>query len=680
MMMMMRTKKNSKLFFFFFLEVLVFFFSLEKVSAERFTGTLKLNSANTEQTVGKFAVRRTGDISVKLSTAKTGWERGRHKLKVLLFEDKSYEEYDRQVKKGSLCDSRCNMANLEHDVDLPHPKATHKAEGYEFFEDPESGDSYRVDLDSGNVSWVHPENHMVDEEAVRKAADNKKKKTPPSSKGWGLKGTGGATPTDSLTPQKIVHRETYFESSLRAMRQVKGRRGVTYNASRAAFWYIVVADCALEFYDAKPPPLHFDITIKNNGQHLPSDLSGIGWVYVTNFLFMFFLGLVFVSMAVRMHRKNEKTTHLVVLLVMLAYLLQMMSLLLELLHLRRFVKDGKGLRWRYSYLPADFMAEVSQGTSEFITTMTLLFLVCGWTTTAEAESLKSSAAKVFSGDSSLESGSAARRRTGANFGAVAGADGVADDGERKRGRSNNFSSDGDYDDDAKKKNAPPTPKTIAKGAAAIAKGLLGKKALENPETKRILVNITAALRSPGYLFKKLPNGVSASTRRLSAGGMIIAGNAVLHFILEAWGRRYESMFNSFHDHEHLPGFLLVFIRLVHAAVFVVGGRTAIAAADVDRRAKNFIRNFRVVGLLWLISFPAVVFMARFMKKLWQRRFVAAGCVTLQTLGLCGLASLVLLDDSFMKLSSISGKGNASFYRGGVSKFGVGKLRTKVSMD
>jgi len=48
--------------------------------------------------------------------------------------------------------------------------------------------------------------------------------------------------------------------------------------------------------------------------------------------------------------------------------------------------------------------------------------------------------------------------------------------------------------------------------------------------------------------------------------------------------------------------------------------------------------------------------------------------------LCGLASLVLLDDSFMKLSSISGKGNASFYRGGVSKFGVGKLRTKVSMD
>ena len=124
----------------FLLFLVLFCLDHFSANAERFTGTLKLNSANTEQTIGKYGVRRTGDISVKLSTAKTGWERGRHKLKVLLFEDKSYEEYDRQLKKGSLCDSRCNLANLEHEVDLPHPKATHKAEGYEFFEDPESGD------------------------------------------------------------------------------------------------------------------------------------------------------------------------------------------------------------------------------------------------------------------------------------------------------------------------------------------------------------------------------------------------------------------------------------------------------------------------------------------------------------------------------------------------------------
>ena len=169
---------------------------------------------------------------------------------------------------------------------------------------------------------------------------------------------------------------------------------MTYNTSRAAFWYIVVADYALEFYDAKPPSLHFDITIKNNGQHLPSDLSGIGWVYVTNFLFMFFLGLVFVSMAIRMHRKNEKTTHLVVLLVMLAYFLQMSSLFLELLHLRRFVKDGKACDGGTPTYLQILWQKSRKEHLNFITTMTLLFLVCGWTTTADSESLKSSAARV----------------------------------------------------------------------------------------------------------------------------------------------------------------------------------------------------------------------------------------------------------------------------------------------
>ena len=120
---------------------------------------------------------------MELSTAKTGWERGRHKLKVLLFEDKSYEEYDRQLKKGSLCDSRCNLANLEHEVVYRTRKQRTRRKGTSFLK-IQNREMPTEWLDSGNVSWVHPENHMVDEEAIRKAAQNKKKK-PPSPRGWG---------------------------------------------------------------------------------------------------------------------------------------------------------------------------------------------------------------------------------------------------------------------------------------------------------------------------------------------------------------------------------------------------------------------------------------------------------------------------------------------------------------
>jgi len=39
---------------------------------------------------------------------------------------------------------------------------------------------------------------------------------------------------------------------------------------------VVMSDCALEFYEAHPPPMHYHLTVLNAGSHLPDDLSGIG--------------------------------------------------------------------------------------------------------------------------------------------------------------------------------------------------------------------------------------------------------------------------------------------------------------------------------------------------------------------------------------------------------------------
>ena len=67
---------------------------------------------------------------------------------------------------------------------------------------------------------------MVDEEAIRKAAQNKKKK-PPSPRGWGIKSVNDKN-TDSLTPQKIVHRGGVFRIKLKgnATGERKKRRDV----------------------------------------------------------------------------------------------------------------------------------------------------------------------------------------------------------------------------------------------------------------------------------------------------------------------------------------------------------------------------------------------------------------------------------------------------------------------
>ena len=48
------------------------------------TGTLKLDSVTTEQLIGRFGVTEKGSLTLKLTTAKKGWERGEHALHIVL--------------------------------------------------------------------------------------------------------------------------------------------------------------------------------------------------------------------------------------------------------------------------------------------------------------------------------------------------------------------------------------------------------------------------------------------------------------------------------------------------------------------------------------------------------------------------------------------------------------------
>ena len=123
------------------------------------TGTVKLDSVTTEQLIGRFGVTEKGSLTLKLTTAKKGWERGEHALHILVFRDESYKRWRDMIKKGSLCQERNRLADIEKAVDLPHPLATHAGHGFEYFVDPETGRSYRINLESGESDWAEPDNH-----------------------------------------------------------------------------------------------------------------------------------------------------------------------------------------------------------------------------------------------------------------------------------------------------------------------------------------------------------------------------------------------------------------------------------------------------------------------------------------------------------------------------------------
>ena len=72
--------------------------------------------------------------------------------------------------------------------------------------------------------------------------------------------------------------------------------------------------------------------------------------------------LYFLSLYSQYHA--QKQYHLITVLFALAYVLQAASVLCELCHLRTFAEDGKGLRWRHTWLALDFLSGLFQSVSE----------------------------------------------------------------------------------------------------------------------------------------------------------------------------------------------------------------------------------------------------------------------------------------------------------------------------
>ena len=578
-------------------------------------GTLKIDSVTTEQLIGKFGVAESGDVRLKLTTSRDGWERGRHELHVLFFHDDNYRKWEKSIRTGSLCRDRNKIADIEHKVDLPHELATHHGHGWEYFVDPETGKSYRVNLDTGESEWNSPHNatRMREEGPVN----------------------------------RIHHRETVFTTKLEHTYPTRGRNPTP--VAKATHWYVVVSDCALEFYEAHPPPMHYELTMFNGGSHLPSDLNGMGVLYFFALLLLLVgAGPAFASARHQYRRLGR--VHALVALLGTAYAAQTLSFLLELWHLAVFARDGKGLQWRYTFIAADFAAEVSQGFSEFVVAALLLFLACGWTTA----SVGSVGARLLN---SLESGG-----VDADDPSRAAAAGRGGAGAAKR-----------------------AGKDFKDGVVAVVKTALHFDE-DNPEVKRRVASVTRALQQPARLVGVAGRGassamssatsVSGAARGLDAGGVFLLAFAAVTAYLELASRRFADDFSAFHDHEHWPGYCLVALRLCLLVLFLVGGNAAVAAAESrDPEAAVFLKKLRTVGGAWLAAFPFLVCTAWCAPPYFRHRYVVGGLALLQSAAIIGLSYLCLASERFLALSTVaprsaSAAGSVAGTRGIASKLAV----------
>lgn len=73
------------------------------------------------------------------------------------------------------------------------------------------------------------------------------------------------------------------------------------------------------------------------------------------------------------------TIHMLTLLLGISLATQLASVVCRLCHLLVYQNNGKGLRWRHSWVPMDFLAQLLQQSSELVVAFILIALAAGWT-------------------------------------------------------------------------------------------------------------------------------------------------------------------------------------------------------------------------------------------------------------------------------------------------------------
>ena len=170
----------------------------------------------------------------------------------------------------------------------------------------------------------------------------------------------------------------------KALRDFAFESHLTAPKGSAHYWFAVLMDCYLEEYDAHPPPMRYHITMTNGKSHLPADESGMRTINLLTLLAMGGYG-VWCGISAFAHMKRSGQVHLIALIFYAAYALQVVSVACELMHLNRYAKDGKGLRFRHTVFALDFVSGLAQTLSELILSVLLIALAFGWTLGLESQ-------------------------------------------------------------------------------------------------------------------------------------------------------------------------------------------------------------------------------------------------------------------------------------------------------
>jgi Rhodopsin-like GPCR transmembrane domain len=125
--------------------------------------------------------------------------------------------------------------------------------------------------------------------------------------------------------------------------------------------------------------------------------------------------------------------------------------------------------------------------------------------------------------------------------------------------------------------------------------------------------------------------------------MIVTG---VHILLAQWGRIYNDDFDSYHDMDHLPGRILLWIRILCGLLFLVAVQTTASSPKCPPALAQFYRAYGIIGVAWFWSLPLWIWYCSAMVPVHKHKsYVFGGSSLLQCASLIVLALLVTTQNS-----------------------------------
>ena len=154
----------------------------------------------------------------------------------------------------------------------------------------------------------------------------------------------------------------------------------------------------------------------------------------------------------------------------------------------------------------------------------------------------------------------------------------------------------------------------------------------------------------------------------SPATLALAGAVLVTLALQLLNKLvYNDGFSKFHNHETLPGKLLVMLRALLGIVFATTlHRTISRQAGLGGRVERFLRRLQLFGSVWFFSFPLLVFVAGIFAHYLRHRIVTGGVLALQTVSLLMISHQMASSTSSYAQSSTSSssKGLLGMFSGG----------------